>query len=104
MIRRPPRSTLFPYTTLFRSPTLEREIAFWEARGGGEGLVAGLDEAGRGPLAGPVVAAAVVFPPFCKIIRVLRDSKMLPAPNRARLAAVVRARAPPVAVGAAAVR
>ncbi len=67
-------------------PTLEREIAFWEARGGGEGLVAGLDEAGRGPLAGPVVAAAVVFPPFCKIIRGLRDSKMLSAPKRARLA------------------
>jgi len=85
-------------------PTLEREIAFWEARGGGEGLVAGLDEAGRGLLAGPVVAAAVVFPPFCKIIRGLRDSKMLSAPKRARLAAVVRARALAVAVGAASVR
>src|SRR5438034_1252542 len=81
-----------------------REIAFWEARGGGEGLVAGLDEAGRGPLAGPVVAAAVVFPPFCKIIRGLRDSKMLSAPKRARLAAVIRARALAVAVGAASVR
>ena len=51
-------------------PTLEREIAFWRAGGG---VVAGVDEAGRGPLAGPVVAAAVVFPPHCKIIRGLRD-------------------------------
>src|SRR3712207_8409673 len=35
MIRRPPRSTLFPYTTLFRSLALDR------GRGGGEGLVGG---------------------------------------------------------------
>jgi ribonuclease HII len=82
-------------------PTLEREIAFWQAGGG---VVAGVDEAGRGPLAGPVVAAAVVFPPHCKFIRGLRDSKLLPPAKRARLAAVVRARAIAVAVGAASVR
>jgi ribonuclease HII len=82
-------------------PTLEREIAFWQAGGG---LVAGVDEAGRGPLAGPVVAAAVVFPPHCKIIRGLRDSKLLPPARRARLAVVVRARALAVSVGAASVR
>jgi ribonuclease HII len=82
-------------------PTLEREIAFWRAEGG---LVAGIDEAGRGPLAGPVVAAAVVFPPHCKIIRGLRDSKLLPPPRRLRLAGVVRARALAVGVGAASVR
>ena len=86
-------------------PTLERERALWVARGDGgrSGLVAGLDEAGRGPLAGPVVAAAVVFPPFCKPIRGLRDSKLLPPVRRARLARVVRARALAVAVGAASV-
>jgi len=85
-------------------PTLERERALWVARGeGGSGLVAGLDEAGRGPLAGPVVAAAVVFPPFCKPIRGLRDSKLLAPVKRARLARVVRARALAVAVGAASV-
>src|SRR5256885_15634857 len=99
MIRRPPRSTLFPYTTLFRS--LEREIAFWRAGGG---VVAGVDEAGRGPLAGPVVAAAVVFPPHCKFIRGLRDSKLLPPAKRSRLALVVRARALAIGVGAAGVR
>ncbi len=82
-------------------PTLEREIAFWQAGGG---CVAGLDEAGRGPLAGPVVAAAVVFPPFCKPIRGLRDSKLLPAARRARLADVVWIRALAVGVGAASVR
>ena len=82
-------------------PTLQREIAFWQAGGG---LVAGVDEAGRGPLAGPVVAAAVVFPPHCKIIRGLRDSKLLPPRRRARLVGVVRARALAVGVGAASVR
>jgi ribonuclease HII len=82
-------------------PTLQREIAFWQAAGG---LVAGVDEAGRGPLAGPVVAAAVVFPPYCKIIRGLRDSKLLPPAKRSRLALVVRARALAIGVGAASVR
>jgi ribonuclease HII len=82
-------------------PTLEREIAFWGAEGG---VVAGVDEAGRGPLAGPVVAAAVVFPPHCKVIRGLRDSKLLPPATRSRLALVVRARALAIGVGAASVR
>lgn len=82
-------------------PTLEREIAFWQAGGG---VVAGVDEAGRGPLAGPVVAAAVVFPPYCKVIRGLRDSKLLPPAKRTRLALVVRARALAIGVGAASVR
>jgi len=51
-----------------------------------------------------VVAAAVVFPPYCKIIRGLRDSKLLPPRRRARLVGVVRARALAVGVGAASVR
>jgi ribonuclease HII len=82
-------------------PTLERERALW-ARGGG--VVAGVDEAGRGPLAGPVVAAAVVFPAFCKPIRGLRDSKLLTPAARTRIARRVRERALAVAVGAASVR
>ncbi len=82
-------------------PTLQREIAIWQAGGG---VVAGIDEAGRGPLAGPVVAAAVVFPPFCRPIRGLRDSKLLPPAKRARLARLVWVRALAVAVGAASVR
>ena len=84
-----------------RRPSLEREAALWRE---GRGLVAGVDEAGRGPLAGPVVAAAVVFPAFAKPIRGLRDSKLLSAAARERLAALVRVRALAVAVGAASVR
>jgi len=58
--------------------TLEREQAFWDA---GVSLVAGVDEAGRGGLAGPVVAAAVLIPPgFAH--PVLDDSKKLSAVRR----------------------
>ncbi len=48
------------------------------------GRVAGLDEAGRGPLAGPVLAAAVVFraPPPASLARLLDDSKKLTAARR----------------------
>jgi ribonuclease HII len=56
------------------------------------GLVAGVDEAGRGPLAGPVVAAAVILDEL-QPIRGLRDSKALGAATRERLAAEVKARA-----------
>jgi ribonuclease HII len=54
--------------------------------------IAGVDEAGRGPLAGPVVAAAVILNvrrPICG----LADSKTLPPEERARLAVLIRARA-----------
>jgi ribonuclease HII len=54
--------------------------------------IAGVDEAGRGPLAGPVVAAAVILDPRRRIDG-LADSKVLPAVERARLAALIRARA-----------
>lgn len=84
-----------------RRPSLERELALWDL---GRTVVAGLDEAGRGPLAGPVVAAAVVFPPGCARIRGLDDSKRCTARQRERLAALVRVRALAVAVGAASVR
>ncbi len=54
--------------------------------------VAGIDEAGRGPLAGPVVAAAVILDPRRRI-RGLADSKALPREERERLAAIIRERA-----------
>jgi ribonuclease HII len=54
-------------------------------------LVAGIDEAGRGPLAGPVVAAAVILDPKRKI-RGLRDSKVMTAEARDRVAAEIRAK------------
>jgi len=54
--------------------------------------VAGVDEAGRGPLAGPVVAAAVILDPL-RPVAGLRDSKQLSAAQRERLALSIRERA-----------
>ncbi len=55
-------------------------------------LVAGVDEAGMSPLAGPVVAAAVILPVNARIAEV-DDSKKLDAPTRERLAAEIKAKA-----------
>ncbi len=66
-----------------RRPSLKREVALWSD---GRITVAGIDEVGRGPLAGPVLAAAVV--PL----------------QRARFARKIRERAFAIAVGAASVR
>jgi ribonuclease HII len=63
-----------------------------EARAAGAVMVAGVDEVGRGALFGPVVAAAVILPPECRI-RGLRDSKQLEREDRERLAKIVEARA-----------
>jgi ribonuclease HII len=60
--------------------------------------VAGVDEAGRGPLAGPVVAAAVVFSPGTRIGGV-DDSKRLAPAERAMLDIVIRRRATAIGVG-----
>jgi len=56
----------------------------YEHRYEGEGLVCGIDEAGRGPLAGPVVAAAVILPKDCEILW-LNDSKKLTEKKRDEL-------------------
>ncbi|MGH8496594.1 MAG: ribonuclease HII [Gammaproteobacteria bacterium] len=55
------------------------------------GFVAGVDEAGRGPLAGPVVAAAVVLDPRHPV-RGVKDSKLLAPAERERLAARIESR------------
>lgn len=62
--------------------------------------VAGVDEVGRGPLAGPVVAGAVVLHPD-RPIAGLRDSKALAAATREELAAAIHARAVACALGRA---
>lgn len=72
---------------------LEREL-----RGRGYALVAGVDEAGRGSLAGPVVAAAVILPARC-VLPGLDDSKRLDAPARTRLEREIRRYALAVGVG-----
>lgn len=58
----------------------------------GDALVAGVDEAGRGPLAGPVVVAAVILDP-ARPISGLADSKVLTPARREELAAEIRAHA-----------
>lgn len=65
-------------------------------------LVAGVDEAGRGPLAGPVVAAAVILRDDL-VIEGLRDSKQLAPARREAVAAVIRKRAVAFAIGSAGV-
>lgn len=66
-------------------PTDEHER---ELRGLGYAGVAGIDEAGRGALAGPVVAGIVLLPEECDLPRV-RDSKMIPEPEREELFGLV---------------
>lgn len=58
----------------------------------GDALIAGVDEAGRGPLAGPVVVAAVILDPGRPIVG-LADSKTLTAARREKLAVEIRVRA-----------
>lgn len=65
-------------------------------------LIAGVDEAGRGPLAGDVVAAAVILDP-AHPIEGLRDSKQLSAERREELAVVIRERALAWSIGSASV-
>lgn len=62
--------------------------------------IAGIDEAGRGPLAGPVVAAAVILPRDCNILY-LNDSKQLSAKRREELYEVIQREAVSVGVGMA---
>lgn len=68
---------------------LTYERALWRA---GYRAVAGIDEVGRGPLAGPVVVGAVILPPFLDApwLAEVRDSKQLTAVQRERLAELIR--------------
>ncbi|HKB25109.1 MAG TPA: ribonuclease HII [Methylomirabilota bacterium] len=71
------------------------EARAWRA---GVGRVVGIDEAGRGPLAGPVVAAAVILAPDRRI-RGLADSKLLTPERREELFHVIREQALAIGVG-----
>ncbi len=81
-------------------PTLDRESRAWADAC----LLIGVDEVGRGPLAGPVVAAAVVFPRNFEPIPGVRDSQTLPPRRRETMAGAIRATALRIALGAASVR
>lgn len=70
--------------------------AYWRLQG--VPLIAGVDESGRGPLAGPVVAAAVILPPGLDFPG-LRDSKRLTPEVRLALDEMIRSRALAFAIG-----
>ena len=67
-------------------------------------LLAGVDEVGRGPLAGPVVACAIIMPPDMRAIPGVDDSKRLTADKRVVLAGRIRARALHMGLGASSPR
>lgn len=73
------------------------------ARATGHTRIIGVDEVGRGPLAGPVVACAVLLPPGCVEIAGVGDSKAIGASDRERLAADIRRCALAIGLGAASV-
>jgi ribonuclease HII len=82
-------------------PTLVVEQTFWTA---GLTDIVGIDEAGIGPIAGPVVAAAVRLAPDASLVEGIRDSKTLTVPRREALIDLIVAKAAAVGVGAASVR
>lgn len=76
---------------------LER-MRVYERQNAHYGLICGVDEAGRGPLAGPVVAGAVILPENCEILY-LNDSKQLTEKRREELYEEIRQKAVAWAVG-----
>jgi ribonuclease HII len=81
-------------------PSTRVERAHWTA---GETRVVGADAVGVACLSGPVVAAAVVMPPYARRIPGVRDSKQLSRAQRERLAPLIRRRALAIGIGAASV-
>ncbi|MDP1710498.1 MAG: ribonuclease HII [candidate division WWE3 bacterium] len=75
------------YTSFVHYPDFSFERKLWRD---GFIRVAGVDEVGRGAWAGPVFAAAVIFPPSVKLGEPLRDSKRIPPTKREKLAEVIK--------------
>lgn len=82
-----------------RWTTIERDLRVEKGP-----LLAGVDEVGRGPIAGPVVACAVIMPADTRAIVGVDDSKRLTHDQRVRLAVKIRERAIAFSLGAASVR
>ncbi|MGY3185393.1 ribonuclease HII [Lysinibacillus sp. TE18511] len=68
----------------------QAKVDFDRSYGGVSALIAGVDEAGRGPLAGPVVTAAVILPANCEMLVGLNDSKQLSQEKRNAYAALIK--------------
>lgn len=85
-------------TELFSTAPLDLLSFERQAVKSGYRLIAGIDEAGRGPLAGPVVAAAVILPPGMYISGV-DDSKKLSPDKRERLFDIIMSQALSVGIG-----
>ncbi|MEY9976016.1 ribonuclease HII [Lysinibacillus sp. RC79] len=68
----------------------QAKVDFDQSYGGIGALIAGVDEAGRGPLAGPVVTAAVILPANCEALVGLNDSKQLSKDKRNNYAALIK--------------
>lgn len=80
-------------------PTLSFELALWDM---GNSYIAGIDEAGRGPLAGPVTAAAIILPhdpSLCEKLHGVRDSKQMTAADREYWADTIMADAVSFGIG-----
>ncbi|MFZ7104529.1 MAG: ribonuclease HII [Peptococcaceae bacterium] len=79
-----------------KSAEKQRLLRLWELENNlfrqGYHFIAGVDEAGRGPLAGPVVAGAVILPPYC-LIEGLKDSKQITEQKRIALAREIKEQA-----------
>ena len=74
------------------------QLKFYEKEYAQFGYVCGIDEVGRGPLAGPVVAGAVILPENCNILYI-NDSKKLTAKKREELYSVIMDQAVAVGIG-----
>jgi ribonuclease HII len=79
---------------------LQFEQGYWQQ---GVQYIAGVDEAGRGPLAGPVMAAAVIMPPDV-VVRGVNDSKQLSPEKRERLFMEIHEKALCIGIGGASSR
>ena len=81
-------------------PTQQEEMQLWDK---GYTFIAGIDEVGRGALAGPVVAASVVLPDLSKLklkhLELIRDSKTLSEKRRDTAAEIIRAVAITIGIG-----
>jgi ribonuclease HII len=82
-------------------PSLELENKLWSK---GYNYIVGIDEVGRGCLAGPVITAAVLIPRHCELLPKVNDSKKLSLKLREKLYLDIQTQAIDIKIGAASVR